>query len=593
MLIKYCILILITICSIDVAEKTHNNYEDFGKFYEKLTEFRRQVVYNERINSLEKDKLLSRIDEILISNHNKKNEINHRTIKLSDVTILFNYLTLEYKSDRIETQKNTQKLYEFLLVNRHELSQSGVRILISFPSNFTDKQLLNDLSEMSVKLRFIRILKLNSMTTKWNIFNYILNFVDTDFLFLAENFEPFNRDLKLKNKPSDIKNIQFLTNIRILLANIQRSKSTALVSAGYRNSDKQLLTDCSRLELKYYGLKYVRTKCNRSSSDYFHSGGLFLIRTKVLITLLKTLMENSDTLFYIDLYLELRQNKFSISFCEDIYFNLNSNQSNLGDYLSRVNEKEMQNLMKKYEIELIEVRDMKYKLEFKYKVEECDSINLACFTGSQSKHIALPRCCRKYLSHGLKLLDEHSRANSIDCELDSGSMVGAVKFAHVLPWEIDGDINYDNKKHEKLKKALNHIKKITSYSFGREEKATDKKEGYFQIYPGPFFIELFGMNRLNIHSLTRTDQNLNATLIFIDNKWITAKNSPGLYVRNRYGRNIYKHSLSWRYLGLQHSFDNYSNAAEMMNALLCPRIGYHACMSSLRSDGNYEYLDFD
>jgi hypothetical protein len=76
----------------------------------------------------------------------------------------------------------------------------------------------------------------------------------------------------------------------------------------------------------------------------------------------------------------------------------------------------------------------------------------------------------------------------------------------------------------------------------------------------------------------------------VNNKWIGCKNSPGLYARNRYGKNVFKRAISWRYLGLANSFENYSRK-KVPSSNDCPTIGHHSCLVNLKSDGNTQFFD--
>ncbi len=55
-------------------------------------------------------------------------------------------------------------------------------------------------------------------------------------------------------------------------------------------------------------------------------------------------------------------------------------------------------------------------------------------------------------------------------ELDSGTLLGAVKFSSSLPWEIDGDLTYFCEDHERLKIVLESLYRKYGYYYGFEKK---------------------------------------------------------------------------------------------------------------------------
>ncbi len=56
------------------------------------------------------------------------------------------------------------------------------------------------------------------------------------------------------------------------------------------------------------------------------------------------------------------------------------------------------------------------------------------------KHLILPWCCIAGYARILLKLEEAAAQFNISYELDTGSVLGAVKMGHFLPWDIDGDI---------------------------------------------------------------------------------------------------------------------------------------------------------
>ena len=55
-------------------------------------------------------------------------------------------------------------------------------------------------------------------------------------------------------------------------------------------------------------------------------------------------------------------------------------------------------------------------------------------------HVLSPWCCNNALSHMLRVLDDLSHELDFHYEIDSGTLLGAVKFNNFIPWDVDGDV---------------------------------------------------------------------------------------------------------------------------------------------------------
>ena len=51
-----------------------------------------------------------------------------------------------------------------------------------------------------------------------------------------------------------------------------------------------------------------------------------------------------------------------------------------------------------------------------------------------------PWCCNQALTHILYAFDRLSNELNFHYEIDSGTLLGAVKFSNYIPWDIDGDL---------------------------------------------------------------------------------------------------------------------------------------------------------
>ena len=183
----------------------------------------------------------------------------------------------------------------------------------------------------------------------------------------------------------------------------------------------------------------------------------------------------------------------------------------------------------------------------------------------------------------LSFLQRFSSAHNVEFELDSGSAFGGVKFNGLIPWDIDGDVFllFEDIPTFSKPETIKYFKQ-NGYCLG---EITDK---YLRITFNGFDIELWGISVLSNTAYLSEELRKyeTSTKANIRGNWIETKFSPGLYARNRYGREILKHSQSWRKVGLAHSFGDY----EPGSFEPCKNPIHHACLNSFPSDGDIPFL---
>lgn len=121
------------------------------------------------------------------------------------------------------------------------------------------------------------------------------------------------------------------------------------------------------------------------------------------------------------------------------------------------------------------------------------------------------------------------------CELQEGTLLGAVKFNGVLPWERDADITFHTNNfstilglRDKLKEAGYILRK------GKEPWCcVDGVEagGTFTLASSYWVAELYGQHLMDSEKLLK--QNIKPTVVHFDGERVTTPTSPGLFSRNR------------------------------------------------------------
>jgi len=121
-----------------------------------------------------------------------------------------------------------------------------------------------------------------------------------------------------------------------------------------------------------------------------------------------------------------------------------------------------------------------------------------CFKG---KYYACHPCCLSDLaSLVIQTMNICTNSHSV-CELDTGTLVGAVKLGKVLPWEVDGDImflasNFSAMNTTGSDLAIPGLKFKVGYPAIRNKNNGFNKTGYFSLTSKYWDVEMWGMGSI-------------------------------------------------------------------------------------------------
>lgn len=178
--------------------------------------------------------------------------------------------------------------------------------------------------------------------------------------------------------------------------------------------------------------------------------------------------------------------------------------------------------------------------------------------------------------------------------LDADSVLGGVKFNGLLPWDLDGDfimLSSDMTifgKNETIEHFRNNGYTLSGYKPPKFDKEGNVGGGYVSVNFNGFYIEVWGMWDLTNTQYLPPELQKHATFTKanIRGHWIYTAFSPGLFVRNRYGREILKHSQSWMKVGLANSYADYNPGSFTS----CDKPKHHACSHNFPADGDIPFL---
>ena len=161
----------------------------------------------------------------------------------------------------------------------------------------------------------------------------------------------------------------------------------------------------------------------------------------------------------------------------------------------------------------------------------------------------------------------------------------------MLPWELDADIRFLSDNYTALLKLRPKFE-AEGFRFINSKKTEccvegRKRGGVIETFRNGWKLEMYGFPILESELLVASGQR--PTKVLFAGQWVTATRNPGLFSRNRYGPNIYRHSEHWSVRkGLSSSYADYNPG--FFNK--CAKPGHSACLDQFPADGNFQFSDY-
>ncbi|XP_078344664.1 uncharacterized protein LOC144630209 isoform X2 [Oculina patagonica] len=376
----------------------------------------------------------------------------------------------------------------------------------------------------------------------------------------------------------DVFHFTWLTQLERQIRVISQIPNVGVVGGAYRNLSGHWKAGCVQTKLKNYVLEYqegyYHSKNECMFCDYLQ--GPFVTKTKML----KLDESLPNEVVFEDWFLRVVEDGNPIMACPDaMYFT-----ADYYSYSKRNDKKVWTPLAKKWELNRVLLpQGVKHSFS-------CQDIGFTCNAHSG----LLPVCCQELYAEAVSFFKKFTDENNVRFELDSGSVLGGVKFNGLIPWDVDGDFFVLSTEIQIFNKAetIEYFQR-SGYSLTEyEEPMLDGKkymyDGYVKISFNAFYIEVFGTTVMSntVYLPSELQKPETFTKANIRGIWVDTKYSPGLYARNRYGREILKHSQSWGEVGLPHSFGDYNPGSFTP----CKNPTHHACLSSFPGDGDIPFF---
>ncbi|XP_069105196.1 uncharacterized protein [Argopecten irradians] len=397
------------------------------------------------------------------------------------------------------------------------------------------------------------------------IWNNMLMEVQTEYVLVARDVNIFDKNMRIER----------------LIRVIEMTGVPTAGGATRTTMDGKWRLGCYQSGMRNYTLVYHEGYDESVQEcvicDY--TDGPFVIRTKTLMEELFDEKISENGVFY-DLFLRLGQEKVAV--CSDSMFHVRGKEM-------EATSASLESFAQKWEI---------HKLRFVPGPEILFKCNVKTRQSCSFKTNKLQHpCCASDLVLMLSHVTSVCESRGVEYEVRSGTLLGAVKMNSVLPWDIDADINYLLSNYSVIKQLVSHFSftghkchvqiapnydyeyKLLSASFQLDSEVT-----YWKV-------EIWGKPSFAVptyRTAVRTnDGRPIKTRVKINDVWVQTAFNPGLWARNRYGSEVFRHAQHWRSLGKLTSLEEYSTRA----FLECPEPGHHACLDNFNVDGNLQFSE--
>lgn len=357
------------------------------------------------------------------------------------------------------------------------------------------------------------------------------------------------------------------TDIERLIHVLELSKGDIIGGSVKNDVSGEWDRGCYQSSLKLYTLNYKKgyTKSRHECLYCHYLVSPFLIRTQQL----DVIPFNFDlpSSVYRDYFLQMQMNSKAILACPDVMF------------------------YTKPPVHMTEIEDMSAFADIWNIKRITDERNKLHWFGCRHKKTPCkralnkpaPPCCRANLADAIKFIHDQCIQNAIRCEVVDGTLMGAVKFNNILPWERDADIavlSADFNKFIKLKPVFEK----KGYQMEVDTEAKCCKDGVMTggemvILAHGWHIDVFGQ-----HILTTSADDVKTKVSFAD-AWVYGPENPGQSIRNRYGHEIYKHAEHWMSTNKKSSWEDYT-AGKFQK---CELENDQTCLDQFEADGDVQF----
>jgi hypothetical protein len=256
----------------------------------------------------------------------------------------------------------------------------------------------------------------------------VIDRVDTPYLLLANELSHFTGEI----------------NIERLIRVLSIHNNAVFAGGSSRNLTGHWSNNCYRFQLQNYTLTY-KSGYYRSYNECLvceHITGPFLTKTKTLQEIKLDTTLNYGV--YEDLFLRIKyqhgSHRNAVLSCPDVMFHVQKQKVKDVDLLPFANRHVIRKIVEADG----NVRWYGCRRDIKHRSgDRCNIRN----------GLAVAPCCLENLSDAIKFIMSECDSSNAICELQEGTLLGAIKFNKVLPWERDADITFLTSDYDKIKET--------------------------------------------------------------------------------------------------------------------------------------------
>lgn len=449
-----------------------------------------------------------------------------------------------------------EQIVTVILYHKHE-NIFNLETILKGISNYNKhlKVVIGTNEEIKISpLNTVKVIVYPKSESDGNILNSLIKNVKTEYTLIVRNITIFNIDAKLDRLIREIESL-----------------NVTVAAGASRDQRGHWKLGCYQTAFKNYSLAYTEGYDESLHECIFcdYVDASFITKTDTLLKTGFDVKMNGVSVFQ-DYFLRLSESKHESVVCADSMFYMHK-QKRSND------ENDWKQFSRKWQL---------YRMQFSTEVDvkfSCD-YSYRCFNGLG---FTVTPCCLQELADMVKFIMETCEKYDIICELQEGTLLGAVKLHTVLPWERDADLTFLTANFTAFAKLNKYIRKKYYYSDdpGSLWCCVDNRTagGKIKVSSKNWHIELYGQHLMDSEML-RMD-GVKPTKALLDGQWVGVPRNPGWHARNRYGREIFAHAQHWMATGKGDGWINY----ETNRFTVCHEPGRHDCLDNFNADGNMQF----
>ena len=242
----------------------------------------------------------------------------------------------------------------------------------------------------------------------WVVWDSLVKKAQTKYILIGRGLVYFDQDANLER-----------------LLGVLEEDAVDIAAGAFRTPDGHWFMGCHQSVMRNYSLSYFAgySKSRHSCVFCHYLDGPFMVKTSLLRQVRFSPKIAALNVLIADLLLTVSK-KTQMVVCPDVMFHVkNTSSYDSHDWLP---------LGRKWELDHININNK--IIQFPCPVQVCPT--------HQFMGLGVTPCCLQMLADQLKFIAKTFDKNDIIYSLDSGTMLGAIKFNGILPWEIDADVAF-------------------------------------------------------------------------------------------------------------------------------------------------------